>query len=518
MAPISPGKKVWKNKLDINTINQLIFDSVKIIDDTNFKKEKKIKPFWNNDKQNISNNIFLHNSSFENKNIFNGNSWFDIQKQNYKNIEAQNNLLFNPNDFILPEKLDTTQDKNLKTLKIRLFPTDIEKEKIHLITDQFRWYNNIINNIVCSHYRDDTNPNKLELINYSYYTVRNLLRKYKYTEENTDDGFKIIDLVYDKNRNENPIPPWWDKIEHSRIARGAVRKFVSSLNSAVSNFKNGNITHFKMKYMSKKKTTDYVHFEDKQFPNFIREIRSTYWITNKEGKKQYISFKDIPQNKGLEIIYEKDTDRYFLHYPVEREWFPDVDRRNDKQVSYKYKGKRIISLDPGVRKFMVGYDPKGSNVLIGNKASIELTNLLYTIDTETNKYKRIILWREIKNLISELHWKTINFLMREYDIILLPDFRISEMVKGRKLARITKRLLYMFSYHSFKEKIIYKCDMYKKQLIIVDESYTSCTCTNCGNINNTKGKEEIECVNCNYKTDRDKSGSRNIFIKNIRLR
>ena len=71
----------------------------------------------------------------------------------------------------------------------------------------------------------------------------------------------------------------------------------------------------------------------------------------------------------------------------------------------------------------------------------------------------------------------------------------------------------MFSFHSFKEKLKYKCDVYSKKLIIVDESYTSCTCGVCGTINNTKGKELFSCVSCGLEIDRDVTGSRNILIK-----
>ena len=65
--------------------------------------------------------------------------------------------------------------------------------------------------------------------------------------------------------------------------------------------------------------------------------------------------------------------------------------------------------------------------------------------------------------------------------------------------------------------IIYKCDVYSKKLIIVDESYTSCTCGVCGIINNTKGKELFSCVSCGLEIDRDVTGSRNILIKNTTL-
>ena len=120
----------------------------------------------------------------------------------------------------------------------------------------------------------------------------------------------------------------------------------------------------------------------------------------------------------------------------------------------------------------------GYSVFKGKGASLELTRLLLEIDKKEIPY---YLWKRIKNLVSELHWKTISFLIENYDTIILPDFRVSEMIRSRKLNRITKRLMCMFSF-SFKEKLKYKCDVYSKKLIIVDESYTSCTCGVCGTI------------------------------------
>jgi putative transposase len=59
--------------------------------------------------------------------------------------------------------------------------------------------------------------------------------------------------------------------------------------------------------------------------------------------------------------------------------------------------------------------------------------------------------------------------------------------------------------------------MYNKKLIIVDESYTSCTCGQCGHINNIKGNEVFKCSKCYLKIDRDAGGSRNILLKNLKL-
>ena len=91
------------------------------------------------------------------------------------------------------------------------------------------------------------------------------------------------------------------------------------------------------------------------------------------------------------------------------------------------------------------------------------------------------------------------------------------MIKGKRLSKMTKRLMTMFRFYSFKEKLRWKCDTYNKKLIIVDESYTSCTCGECGYVNKRNGEEWFKCIRCKMEVDRDVNGSRNILIKNLRL-
>jgi putative transposase len=222
------------------------------------------------------------------------------------------------------------------------------------------------------------------------------------------------------------------------------------------------------------------------------------------------------KKRGLEIIHDKVSDKYFLHYPVDRDWFPEDDRRNDKQGTLFTSDDRIISLDPGIRKFLVGYDPRGNSIFIGEGAQNRLINLLLEIDK--TKGDTFLLWKKIKNLVNELHWKAINFLIKNYDTIILPEFPVSKMIRGKKLGKMTKRLMLMFSFHSFKQKLKWKAGIYGKKVIIVDESYTSRTCGLCGHLVNIKANETFNCNSCGMQTDRDINGSRNIFIKNITLR
>jgi len=530
---LTDKKKIWKDKLSSSPINTLTTKLSRILDPVLTSKGKVLKPWWTKESKVISEKLWLPtkidsvvsvlNSSKESsKPTPMGKSWFSIKK---KLPLKKNSLMtsFQSSQFSLVDSMDSgvtplkTKSKivPLKTLKLRIFPTNEEQIKLHTMMDQFRWYYNSAITITYNHYGYKEIPKEKK---YSSYTVRDLIRKYKYTE-NTIDNLTFKDFIYDENTNSIPIPEWWKGNVHSRLPRGAINKFVSSLNSALSNLKNKNIKHFKMKYRSKKSPTDYLNFEDKSYPAFIRKIKSKYWYTTKDRKRKSIPLGDInTQKRGIEIVYEKATNKYFLHYPVERDWLPEDDKRNDSQVKFIPKGDRIISLDPGIRKFLVGYDPRGETVFIGEKASEKLIQLLLDIDKIEDPKIKYLKWKKAKNMVSELHWKTISFLIENYDTIILPDFRVSQMLKKKKLGRKTKRLMCMFSFYSFKEKLKWKCNTYGKKLVIVDESYTSCTCGMCGKINKTGSNEVFHCVGCGVELDRDVQGSRNILLKNITLR
>jgi IS605 OrfB family transposase len=325
-------------------------------------------------------------------------------------------------------------------------------------------------------------------------------------------------------------PDWFKNVEdnygniHSEVFRGAVKKNSMCVNSALSNY-HGSGRKFKFHYQSHKDPFQHAYFDDWHFSVWIRKLKSRYWFKNKAGRRESVSFEELVNDKnckkrGLEIMYEKNTDQYFLHYPVDVNYFYEKDIRNDNQAKYVCTSNdRIISLDPGIRKFMVGYDHNGKIIFFGDKGNVEIMKTLRTIDllnkdSIINKDEIYLLWKKVKNMVSELHWKTINYLISNYDTILLPDFRISEMVKGRTISKETKRMLYQYSFHAFKLRLMDKCARYGKKLIIVDESYTSKTCCNCGKQNNVGGSEVYSCSSCGQVIDRDINGAYNIYIKN----
>ncbi len=136
------------------------------------------------------------------------------------------------------------------------------------------------------------------------------------------------------------------------------------------------------------------------------------------------------------------------------------------------------------------------------------------------------LWAKVRGMVDDLHWKTIKYLTDNYSTVIYPDFRISEMVKPKKgkkskIGKGTKRMMYMYSFHKFKQRLAWKCKIKNTKLIIVDESFTSKTCGKCGELNNVGRSEVYECsgvkndIECGAVLDRDANGARNILLKHL---
>jgi transposase len=439
---------------------------------------------------------------------------------------------------------------------VRLFPTKNQEETLRLMIDQQRWYYNAIVNIMSTKYNKETlylekkktnNPEEYETHKWSPVAIRTILEQHQYVEEiqNIEGKETVVKSFVTRPEGEKGVPvpysiqtgqPWWDSL-HSRIPRGAVAKYTSSLNSGITNLREKNIAKHQMKYQSRKKLIEYLHFDDEGFPRIISQIYSKYWYrvprsqtirkyekTGTRKMRACLSLSEIMTQtgkNGLEVIYDKVEKKYYVHYPVDEKWYPTNDFRNENQVETEVKGDTIISLDPGVRKFLVGYDPKGKSVFFGEEVQEKLIEKLLEIDQgQANRSEEWHMkWKRIKNLVSEMHWKSIRYLVKNYDTIMYPDYRVSQMLKKDKLGKMTKRLMTMYRSYEFRQRLEYQCKKNKRELIIVDESYTSCTCGKCGKKHeNLRGNKVFECPSCGVCMDRDASGSRNILLKHLQLK
>jgi IS605 OrfB family transposase len=557
-------KKIWKDKLTPSQLDELTIELVKKLNVVT-NKGKNLTHFWNPNLKKTYDRLWLPTKLSpgslvvsSSKDLHEGlsNSWFSIEEKN--KLEKSNSLP----KFILPESTisqliddelleipqkTATKGKaakgGVKCLKIRIFPNKKQIEKIHKIHEQSRWFYNAAITICYNHF------DKIEEIeSLQEYEIRDIVCKYRYvlTEESlrNDNGIPTTliykSFEYDEDYKGWPIFPGNEKV-NKRVPRGAVISFVRSLKSAISNCNAGNIEKFNMRYKSKNCPIQTTLFEDSGFPKFLlNEMDSKYCITSSENRRingglkvgkgrPSLSFKEIynadKHKSGFILEYDSLTDKHYILYTVPISWTPNIGCNN--QTFVKEERPRIISLDPGVRTFLAGYDPTGKTITIGDKANEELYKLLQCIDdlnakkaenkSSVSRRDLSLLYRKMQNLVRDLHWKASKYLTSNWNVIILPHFRTSKMLRGNRISKQTKRQMQAFSFFQFKQRISYQCKKRDRHLVLVEEDYTSKTCGRCGKLNkNLGGLKVFQCENCNLTIDRDLNGARNIFLKNLK--
>lgn len=148
-----------------------------------------------------------------------------------------------------------------------------------------------------------------------------------------------------------------------------------------------------------------------------------------------------------------------------------LDVRSDNQAPLH---KRVVALDPGVRTFHTAYDPSGTVMEFGKgdighiyRLCKHMDDMQSRIDSDPSvrsrqRYRMRHAWRKmqwrVRNLIDECHKKITNFLVSNYNVILLPSFETQQMVirNQRKIRSKTARAMITWSHYRFKQRLFFK--------------------------------------------------------------
>ena len=321
-------------------------------------------------------------------------------------------------------------------------------------------------------------------------------------------------LVTQKSREGiiNIQVPDWTFNTPKDIRKGSVRDLEKAFKTAVANLKRGNITHFKLGYRSKKTWASIelpktcLNFDGKLF------IYPTYMEQGIKVSKRQVKRDDIKFNHDCRLQYLRG--QWFLLVPCTK-----VSKPRPAPT------KECCALDPGVRTFQTIYSPdelckvQQNRVLISklHKRLDNLQSLRSKGSITSSSYKRGAkrTWIKLINLVTEMHYKTIQYL-KEFKTILLPSFDSQEMMSKRGLHSKTKRNMGYLSHYLFKTRLKNSPDIdpYSK-VYIVCEAYTSKTCGQCGSLN-ISGVDTYNCRQCGLVTDRDINGARNILLKHLK--
>ena len=270
---------------------------------------------------------------------------------------------------------------------------------------------------------------------------------------------------------------------------------------------------FKIKFRSKKDHQQSIVIHHKHW----KHKRGAY-----EFIKNIKSAEEYPEVKHDSRLILDKLNRWFISIPVELEIKSETQRPENN----------IISLDPGVRTFMTGYDPEGRVIEVGKGDIGRIFRLSYKYDkfqslvdkskfnrkTRKNIKRKMLYIREkIRNIVKDVHCKLAKYLCTTYNNILLPEFKSQSMInkKDRKIGSKTARAIMTWSHYTFQQLLLNKAKEYPwVNVFIVTEEFTSKTCGKCGKLNEKLGsKKEFECSSCDFKSDRDINGARNILIK-----
>lgn len=127
---------------------------------------------------------------------------------------------------------------------------------------------------------------------------------------------------------------------------------------------------------------------------------------------------------------------------------------------------------------------------------------------------------KIHNIRMDTIHKEVRKLVQNYDVIVIEDLKVSNLLKNHKLAKAISNA----SWYAFRQTLEYYCDWYDKQLIVVPPQYTSRKCSNCGRIpkrfkhiktNEWLAVRNWTCPYCHDRHDRDVNAAVNILNKGL---
>ena len=315
------------------------------------------------------------------------------------------------------------------------------------------------------------------------------------------------------------IPSWCKSDVCPRIIAGAIRDFSKGFDTQRKLVKAGIKKRFTMHYRTKKHDLQSVSLEKTCFgkENLLLQSYFGHLKTAPIWQDRIrINLSDLTIASDCRLTYDKVKNQFYLNIPVQI----------TTPLSESQGLRPVISLDPGIRTFQTGFalsevvefGPSTCDKLFDIQGQIGKLQEFYS-KSSSGRSKRMFLrlirakHRKIKNLVTDMHWKTIKAITSNYEHVIIPEFRTQQIMT--KLSRSQRFLLQSQSHYTFRMRLKWKCDINDRKFHLVTEEYTSKTCGSCGTLNNVGESKHYHCSSCGVDIDRDFNGARNILIKTL---
>ena len=178
----------------------------------------------------------------------------------------------------------------------------------------------------------------------------------------------------------------------------------------------------------------------------------------------------------------------------------------------------VVALDPGLRKFQTCFSQRECFSVNRNELLSMLKSKMDSLSKERRKKKKALVKcrQRLRNIVDDMHWKLCRRLTRDYRDILIPSFESQDM--NGTLGRTNNRQFNVLAHYRFRQRLEHVASTYcgRRRVYVVDESYTSQCCGNCGILNRVGSSKEYRCGECGYSACRDGNASRNIYMRHVK--
>jgi transposase len=379
------------------------------------------------------------------------------------------------------------QNKVLNSIHLRIYPNKKQKETIKNWLGASRFiYNKCLDFIKKN---NSLAPKEKEKI-----TIKLLRSKFVNESVYETENQWLLDVPYD-------------------VRDEAVRDLLNNYNS---NFKKGVPFDIKFKHKKGKQSLNVL---GKHWNVKVSNIKYNYGtVLTPEMKCE----RTLPSTlKHTSRLIKEFYNEYYLAIPTKKKHSREQRDNHESQV---------LSIDPGIRKFMVGYDPKGSIFEFGGNSDVDKLHDLFkrkcTLLSEIaskdinhrRRYRlknRVLerISKRIQNMRSDMHRKAALWMCTNYNIILIPKLNLHDF---KFMTRENRVKLSLWNHCKFVDLLVHKSKEFRNcNVHVVNEHYTSKTCNHCGQINRELGCSEVfTCTGCKNTYDRDHNGARGIYLKN----
>ena len=355
----------------------------------------------------------------------------------------------------------------------------------------------------------------------------NLQDKIKLAKEsnNLDEVKHIRKLIQELPQTKNTNVPKWEAETPKEIRSNAVRDLSKAYKTAFENLKRGNIRKFSVgfRHFNAKRQTMLLQ---KNMVNVNKKnhlvITSNILKHNsgfKLGKRARKDIETIQSGSVSDCRISKVYNHYFVIFTVTE---TPPEKKADNLV-------RVCGIDPGVRTFMTSFGTSGCVEYKQDRSVLRKTNdklaalrrkfigpLQEGVKRKRTRRRNMAKYeKRIRHLVDEIHWKTVKDIVRSNDVIFCGDIKSASLLMKTDCPKSVKQEIKDLRFFSFKQRLLYKAAAHSKLAFLVDESYTTQSCTYCGTLTQIGSAEVYTCSGCNCSYPRDQGSARNILMKGV---